>query len=144
MVPQRLRKWFEGQDSSINNAYQWFLNTSMQWPWKPIVSKAGIVPKHRFAFWMFAHKKFLTRDRQVYIEDKSCALCGLHDETFAHLFFQCNVTKAIWNSIKQWLGINKQLGSAQAFLRALRGIYRGSSRRHKRRIATIAATIYHI
>lgn len=80
----------------------------------------------------------------MYIQDKSCVLCGLHDESFAHLFFQCAVTKELWHIIRDWLGINKPLGSAQALLRALRGIYRGSTRRHKRRIATIAATIYHI
>lgn len=36
------------------------------------------------------------------------------------------------------------MNSAQELLNEFRGIYRGSTRKHKRNIATIAAMIYHI
>lgn len=110
----------------------------------PIVYKKGMLPKHRIHLWLFAHKKLLTRDRQPYIMDKMCALCGMQEETFDHLFFSCAKTKAVWDGIRKWLGLKKQMGSAEALLRALRGVYRGSTVVEKWRLATIAATIYHI
>lgn len=71
---------------------------------------------------MFAHKKLLTRDRQVYIENKQCVLCGLEDETFDHLFFGCVKTKEKWDMIRHWLGLGKLMGSASALLCAMRGV----------------------
>lgn len=141
---QRLQHWFEGSNASVDHAYRWFFRNEMQWPWKTILYKPGTLPKHKFALWMFSHRKFLTRDRQPYIEDKRCVLCGMHNESFAHLFCKCTITKVLWDRIKECLGLRKVMGSANALLRAFRGLYRGSTAVHKNRIATIAATIYHI
>lgn len=93
---------------------------------------------------MFAHRKFLTRDRQVYIVDKQCVLCGLQEESFEHLFFKCAIIQGLWNRMRSWLRLRKLMGSAAALLDAFHGIYRGSTRIHKTRHATIAETIYHI
>lgn len=126
-VKDRLQNSFEGPKASIQLVYRWFFQTHTHCPWKSLVYKPGLLPKHSFSFWMFAHKKFLTLDRQVYIQDKKCVLCGLHYESFVHLFFQCIITKDLWAQIRSWLGMNRTMGSAHALLRAFRGIYRGAT-----------------
>lgn len=105
MVMERLNSWFTGPSASLDLPYQWFCPRNLNWPWKAILSKSGILPKHRISFWLFAHRKFLTRDRQVYIEEKRCVLCGLKDETFDHLYFECTRTNDLWCRIKDWLGL---------------------------------------
>lgn len=87
VIIARLKEWFDGSQPATAAAYCWFFNNHPNWPWKPIVHKPGIVPKHRISLWMFAHKKFLNKDRQGYIEDKKCVLFQTHDESFDHLFF---------------------------------------------------------
>lgn len=140
----RLQYWFDDHKTATDQAYRWLFHTQIQWPWKPLIFKPGILPKHRISFWMFAHKKFLTRDLQVYILDKQCVLCGLHEENFDHLFFNCAITKDLWDRMRSWMGLTKLMRSATALLSAFRGIYWGSTKIHKTRLATIAATIYEI
>lgn len=144
MVLTRLQSWFECPKASLDRAYRWFIPRRTQWPWKPLVCKPGILPKHRFYLWIFAHKKLLTRDRQPYIQDKMRMLCGGKEETFDHLFFACVKTKELWEKVKDWLRLRKNMGSAHTLLCAMRGIYRGSTMANKWKMATIAATIYHI
>lgn len=53
----------------------------------------------RFAFWLFVHGKFLTRDRQPYVSDKTCVLCKYADESASHLFFASMFLRAFgWYS----------------------------------------------
>lgn len=135
-------QWFNDPALATDEAYRWFFHSNSHWPWKSLVFKPGIIPKHRYAFWLFAHKKFLTKDRQHYITDKQCVLCDQHPETFTHLFFHCEEVKALWNEMKNWLGLHISTGSSNALLRSFRGHLRGSKKIHKRALATIAATIY--
>lgn len=62
-----------------------------RWPWKPLLCKTSLLPKHRFDLWLFA--QFLTRDRLGPIPDKSCVMCIVADESFNHLFFECHVSR---------------------------------------------------
>lgn len=98
--------WFGG----IGKAYNFFVNKIGKWPWNPIIWKSCILLKHRIVLWLFAHGKLLTRDRQSYIADKHCVLCLNNVESAAHLFFDCPVSKLIWNNIRDWLGMEKLMG----------------------------------
>lgn len=66
MVTERLLLWFNGTNKSLDIAYRWFSTKDRNWPWKAILCKQGILPKHKISFWLFAHRKFLTRDRQIH------------------------------------------------------------------------------
>lgn len=57
---QCLNDWFGGQDG-IGKAYDFFVNKKGKWPWKPIIWKTCILPKHRFALWLLAHGKLLIK-----------------------------------------------------------------------------------
>lgn len=48
----------------------------------------------------------------------------------------------LWNRIKNWLGLRKNMGSAHTLLLlAFRGVYRGSSILAKMKSATVVATV---
>lgn len=57
-----LNCWFGGT-GGVSQAYDFFVGKVGKWPWKPLLWKSCILPKHRIALWMFSHGKFLTRDR---------------------------------------------------------------------------------
>lgn len=111
---------------------------------EPIIWKSSILPKHRFALWIFAHGKFLTRDRLGDIPNKNCVLCNEKPETVQHLFYECTVTKQLLKSIRLWVGMEKNMGSATTILKAYRTTYRGNSTLAKMRYAALAACIYHV
>ncbi|XP_073024297.1 uncharacterized protein [Primulina eburnea] len=89
-----LMSWF-GKKDGLDHAYQFFVGKETKWPWKPILSKSFLMPKHRFILWLFAHRKLMTRDRLGYISDRKCVLYEIHDELVAHLFFECGAAKVI-------------------------------------------------
>lgn len=91
----------------VSRAYNFFLDKVGHWPWKPLLGKTSILPKHRFALMLFAHGKFPTRDRLGAIPDKSCVLCKVANESFRHLFFNCTFSKDVWSRIRQWLGMRR-------------------------------------
>lgn len=81
--------------------------------WKP-----AILPKHRLAFCLFAHGKFLTKDRQPYVIDKLCALCKCDNESFfQHLFFSCHKTNELWRKVRDWLGLKKTMEEGESSTR---------------------------
>ncbi|XP_073151835.1 uncharacterized protein [Henckelia pumila] len=87
----QLEIWF-GKKDGLAQLYNSFFIGQGRWPWKPIVWRPYILPKHRIIFWLIAHGKCLTNDRQPYIPNKSCAFCGTHTEDAQHLFFECTVS----------------------------------------------------
>lgn len=97
----------------------------MIWPWKLLIWKLGILPKHRLAFWLFAHGKFLTKDRQPY---DICALCKCDNESFFQHCFSCVIRQMNYGGRREtgW-GWRKQWSC-----------YRGSSKVAKFRISVIA------
>lgn len=121
-----------------------FLSGMGRWPWKPFIQRPHIIPKHRFAFWIFAHGKFLTKDRQPYIFDKTCGLCGTVNENAQHVFFHCTASAQLWVRLWDWLGVRCTASSVGGLLRRLRSRFRGSSLRARRCHSGIASTVYHI
>ncbi|XP_073031316.1 uncharacterized protein [Primulina eburnea] len=138
-----LHSWFV-DDKGLSRDYDWFSNSNGKWPWKPLLSRSFILPKHRFTLWLTAHAKLLTRDRLPFANDKSCVLCNIQHESVQHLFFKCGFSAAIWNEIRNWLDMQKIMGSPSAILKAFRSYYRGNSTLSRMRITALASTIYYI
>ncbi|XP_073304608.1 uncharacterized protein [Primulina huaijiensis] len=141
-----LHAWTVGSvgNAGIGRAYKFFAHSVGRWPWKPLIVKSFVIPKHMFALWLFAHNKFLTRDRLGFVTDKSCALCNADVESFAHLYFRCNVSSRIWAGVREWLLMKKIMGASTAVLRAFRGTYRGNSTLNKIRCVALVATVYYV
>lgn len=124
-VVAHLRDWFNGNNNKLNKAYLWFSPNPMIWPWKLRIWKPGILPKLRLAFWLFAHGKFLTKDRQPYV---ICALCKCDNESFFQHCFSCVIRQMNYGGRREtgW-GWRKQWSC-----------YRGSSKVANFRISVIA------
>lgn len=142
-VERQMASWF-GKPQGLLEAYKSFIPDAGKWPWKPVIWKPNILPKHRFAFWIFAHGKCLTKDRQPYILDKSCGLCGIVDEDIHHVFFQCTAPTQLWIRLWNWLGVRGSPNSLGGLLRWLRRRFRGTGLRSKFCHVGVAATVYHI
>lgn len=95
-----LEFWFNNS-GGVSKAYDFFVGQIGNWPWNPILWKGSILPKHRYALWIFSHRKFLTKDRLGFLTDVHCVLCNDKLETFNHLFFECPATNGVWSNI--WL-----------------------------------------
>ncbi|XP_075492539.1 uncharacterized protein LOC142530599 [Primulina tabacum] len=136
-----LETWF-GKNDNLSLAYDCFSNKRGKWPWKPLLNRAFILPKHRFTLWMMAHAKLLTRVRLPFVVDKSCALCNEEAESINHLFFLCKFSSAVWGEIQNWLGMMKMMRSPATVLKAFRTCYRGNSTISRMRLSSLAATVY--
>ncbi|XP_075473833.1 uncharacterized protein LOC142504874 [Primulina tabacum] len=104
----RLHNWF-GISGGLSKAYAYFVNAKGVWPWKSLLAKICILPKHLFVLWLLVHSKLLTRDRLGFVLDRRCVLCNHANESVAHLFFQCRVSKQIWDRVRSWLSMNKMI-----------------------------------
>ena len=47
--------------------------------------------------------RLLTKDRDI-VADFKCVICGDHEESACHLFFQCDSIKMWLRDVKLWLG----------------------------------------
>ncbi|KAJ6365576.1 hypothetical protein OIU76_030369 [Salix suchowensis] len=61
-----------------------------------IIWQKGHIPRHAFMLWLATKQRLSTMDRH-----KTCALCREEDEDHNHLFFQCNYSKRVWESINE-------------------------------------------
>ncbi|XP_073061705.1 uncharacterized protein [Primulina eburnea] len=139
----RLHSWF-GTSGGLSRAYDYFVHSKGSWPWKPILAKSYILPKHRFMLWLFAHSKLMTRDRMPFLSDRRCELCMEEDESVAHLFFKCRISKLIWDNVRRWLDMRKIVGSRNTVLNAFRNNYKENSALTKMKITALSATVYHV
>ncbi|WMV38046.1 hypothetical protein MTR67_031431 [Solanum verrucosum] len=63
------------------------------------------------------HGRLLTRVRLARMkqeQETSCLLCGDHEETTKHLFFECVYAQKCMLEIQQWLGVTMQKTSLQS------------------------------
>ncbi|KAJ6372275.1 hypothetical protein OIU76_026707 [Salix suchowensis] len=73
------------------------------WAYRPTTNMQYILwhPLHSFILWLASQGKLHTMDRihNVNVEDHSCKLCNQAAETHEHLFFQCQFSAQIWQSV---------------------------------------------
>ncbi|VYS61841.1 unnamed protein product [Arabidopsis thaliana] len=68
-------------------------------PWHKAVWFKNHVPKHAFICWVVAWNKLHTRDRLQnwgLSIPAECLLCNAHDDSRAHLFFECQFSGVVW------------------------------------------------
>ncbi|XP_062118953.1 uncharacterized protein LOC133832659 [Humulus lupulus] len=68
------------------------------------------LPKHRFLLWQVVNANLLTLDNlhrfNVHIDSSLCPVCGELDESHAHLFFECSLSKQVLAQVFDWLDCN--------------------------------------
>ncbi|KZV14411.1 hypothetical protein F511_43388 [Dorcoceras hygrometricum] len=113
---QLLQKWNMKAGTGADAAYRFLSNGPGIWPWKPLIWKSCLLPKHRFIMWMFAHKRLLTKDRQPYVSDKRCVFGYPQDESHDHLFFHCKFAVDLWTKLTAWLGLQIRFTTSNRLL----------------------------
>lgn len=70
-------------------------------PWFSFVWAKLHVPKFSFNAWLVILERLLTKDRMLRFHmhtDTRCVMCGVDDETHAHLFCHCSYVKQIYSN----------------------------------------------
>ncbi|XP_062118428.1 uncharacterized protein LOC133832054 [Humulus lupulus] len=104
------------------------------------------LPKHRFPLWQVVNSHLLTLDNlsrfKVYIESPLCPVCGEIDESHAHLFFDCSLSKQVMALVCDWLDGNGwpvEFDSWRVWLTSRKSVFI-----HQIAIMTLAAIVYSI
>ncbi|KAK4730887.1 hypothetical protein R3W88_023875 [Solanum pinnatisectum] len=131
---------------TIKSGYQWKQNEGQQMDWWRAVWNRTNVPKHSFIFWLAMRCRLLTRERLMQMgigQDIPCPLCGSHPETNAHLFFECEFSKACLEDTLNWLKTKQRNMGLQEIWK---GVTRKVTGKTSRGLiwAILAALIYYI
>ncbi|XP_060170497.1 uncharacterized protein LOC132601434 [Lycium barbarum] len=115
---------------------------------KKLILAPGMIPRHQFILWLTMHKRLSTVDRirkWGIHADPDCVLCSTNaEETHDHLFFECQYSKYIWQSLLTWIGIARQVGSWSGEVQWLVATIRPSKPKTLVLGTLFAATVYHI
>ncbi|XP_060974235.1 uncharacterized protein LOC133039370 [Cannabis sativa] len=63
------------------------------WKW---IWKGGIHPRISVFLWRALSEAIPTKNRLHFLQDKTCNLCGVEDESACHTLWKCSFSKAIW------------------------------------------------
>ncbi|XP_074305640.1 uncharacterized protein LOC141640860 [Silene latifolia] len=87
----------QGHQYTISAGYSWLGMSNNKVAWTPFVWNSMSLPKYCLIGWIVANGKLLTRDRLFQMgicRDTICCICGTHNESHTHLFFECAYSKA--------------------------------------------------
>ena len=135
-----VRSW-DSRDSFSRNAYDYFRLRGDEVNWLRVVWDSWSMPRYNFILWLAALGKLRTKDRLQFMSlDPLCLLCSQDNESHRHLFFECNWSAQLWNSIKSWMRINQQITSLSSALWELnKG---GHSMENRLRRISLGITVY--
>ncbi|XP_062119132.1 uncharacterized protein LOC133832866 [Humulus lupulus] len=105
------------------------------------------IPKHRFIFWLAMKEKLRTRvqiSKYNPAIDRSCLLCGDHDEDEKHLFFECSYSWSCLTRMKAWLRWSTRAENLGCLLHWIDKAKQISKVRKQIYTVVLAALVYHI
>ncbi|GFS30063.1 hypothetical protein Acr_00g0009910 [Actinidia rufa] len=93
---QLISQWTSNGKFHSKTTYDYFRPRRAKLAWTKMVWQSFIAPKHSIILWLGLKEKLLTKDKlQGVIEDMSCPLCRVEDETIDHLFFCCRIANEV-------------------------------------------------
>ncbi|XP_059291471.1 uncharacterized protein LOC132044950 [Lycium ferocissimum] len=101
-----------GNGFAIRKMYLTLLPQHPKVEWKSLSLQASIHPRYKFILWLALHQRLATVDRLMKLGIQvppDCAFCGLYRETFAHLFFECAITRQMWYRLCVWMGYRRNI-----------------------------------
>lgn len=136
-----VQSWQKG--SRVAHAYDYFRHRAQNWAqiiWKPFIP-----PKSSFVLWLGQRGRLLTRERLDFLHiDQTCGFCGLEIETVRHLFFTCPMSRAIWQPVRAWTRMRREMNTLEAAVKWLRKEARGTTVPARVRRLSFACTVYYI
>lgn len=132
---------------TIASMYQVCRRKGSRVTWDNIVWSPNIPPKYSFCNWLLWKHALKTRkllaSRGITL-DKVCHFCSGQDETFEHLFFQCQFTRDTWQQVLLKMNINRTPLSWEREHRWIQRKCSGRSRKAKNIKLAVSCTIYYI
>lgn len=114
-----VQSWQKG--SRVAHAYDYFRHRAQKVIWAQIIWKPFLPPKSSFVLWLGLRGRLLTRDRLDFLHiDQTCGFCGLEIETVRHLFFTCPMSRAIWQPVRAWTRMRREMNTLEAAVKWLR------------------------
>ncbi|GAA0183545.1 hypothetical protein LIER_31086 [Lithospermum erythrorhizon] len=115
-------------------------------PWMRLIWRNFIPPKYSFTLWLSCRKRLATRDSLAFmnLEDVSCVFCRDAAESCAHLFFACPFSLAIWNHIRTWLGIRRQMSTLESAIKWVKKEHGGKSLRSRALLLAFCIVVHEI
>ncbi|XP_062102963.1 uncharacterized protein LOC133813953 [Humulus lupulus] len=113
---------FISTEYSINKRYKSLISTHPKVSWQLEVWSRMSVPKHHFLLWLAVLQRVQTRERLFKIQvwtDVTCLVCGKHDETLYHLFFDYFLSRYCLEEIKRWLNWNTKAISVSQLMKSI-------------------------
>ncbi|XP_060211779.1 uncharacterized protein LOC132639342 [Lycium barbarum] len=113
-LTKRLSQLQQREKFSIKKLYLMMMPQYPRVPWKYMVLQPQLHPKFKFILWRAANKRLAIVDRLMKFGvqvPQTCVFCGLADEMFEHLFFDCPYVKTLWTRMLAWLGQHRLVGT---------------------------------
>lgn len=143
--PVRVSERSERSLRSEIRDYDYFRHRAQKVIWAQIIWKPFIPPKYDFVLWLGLRGRLLTRDRLDFLHiDQTCGFCGLEIETVRHLFFTCPMSRAIWQPVRAWTRMRREMNTLEAAVKWLRKEARGTTVPARVRRLSFACTVYYI
>ncbi|CAH9084953.1 unnamed protein product [Cuscuta europaea] len=116
------------------------VRTPMSFMWK-----SYIPPKLSFNVWLALRNRLPTQDSLGYLHIVNrCDLCKDGLETIPHLFFLCPFTCRVWQHIRIWMRLGRDMTTLLSAVKWIMKTHRGSTLKAKAARLAFCATIYYI
>jgi hypothetical protein len=133
--------WNTSTGPFSSNAYDYLRFRSSQVHWRRVIWEPWSLPRFSFILWLAILGRLRTRDRLHFLQtDSTCIFCHVDDESHSHLFFGCQWTSLLWNRVKHWLHITRNMSTLDKAVRGLCKSGSGAAGRMKR--VSLAITVY--
>ncbi|KAJ9536539.1 hypothetical protein OSB04_un000291 [Centaurea solstitialis] len=113
------------EEFSVQRAYCSFRGPLPTIPWAKRVWFKGHIPKHSFCLWLVCLCRLPTQDRLADWKhdppDYKCSLCKVCRDSHAHLFFECDYAKDVWDMVKTKMRWNDAPSTWEALVTYLSG-----------------------
>ncbi|CAH9133061.1 unnamed protein product [Cuscuta epithymum] len=107
--------------------------------------KSYIPPKFSFNVWLALRNRLPTQDNLSYLHIVNrCDLCKGGLETMPHLFFLCPYTCRVWEHIKDWLGLTREMSTLNSSVKWILKNHKGSKIKGKAARIAFCATVYYL
>ncbi|GJX76035.1 putative reverse transcriptase domain-containing protein, partial [Tanacetum coccineum] len=78
-------------------------------PWFKVVWYSQNIPRHALMLWLAIHQKLKTQnriERWMGVEYLKCSLCGKFQDSHSRLFFECEYSMKVWQSLKEMVRLD--------------------------------------
>ncbi|XP_070035221.1 uncharacterized protein [Nicotiana tomentosiformis] len=132
---------------SVKQIYKAMHGEFSKMTWRKLVCNNQGLPKWIFILRLTIEQRLATKERLArwgIISEQTCSLCQRENETVHHLFFDCEISRDIWQHLLKWQGIQRTKKAWQEELTWLEQFGKGKSGGAAVCRMTIAAAVYHI